>query len=144
MPKFGTIRRGGLESGSVYTGLLDFGLKLDLEKALGWRGASLRLARLTYQAQITKWLSIQPELQVIINPGGNQDLTTHSFSAGAYQLHSRIMSLPANADKRLGRATRRIGTRRIRANRIFVSRPHPPPSDLEKLSDPPTEGMHLW
>ena len=41
MPKFGTIRRGGLESGSVYSGLLDFGLKLDLEKALGWRGASL-------------------------------------------------------------------------------------------------------
>jgi carbohydrate-selective porin OprB len=33
--------KGGLESGSVYTGLLDFGLKLDLEKALGWRGASL-------------------------------------------------------------------------------------------------------
>ena len=33
--------KGGLESGTVYTGLLDFGLKLDLEKALGWRGASL-------------------------------------------------------------------------------------------------------
>jgi carbohydrate-selective porin OprB len=33
--------KGGLESGSVYTGLLDFGLKLDLEKAFGWPGASL-------------------------------------------------------------------------------------------------------
>ena len=33
--------KGGLESGSVFTGLLDFGLKLDLEKAFGWRGASL-------------------------------------------------------------------------------------------------------
>jgi porin len=33
--------KGGLETGTVYTGLLDFGLKLDLEKALGWRGASL-------------------------------------------------------------------------------------------------------
>src|SRR6516165_2719507 len=33
--------KGGLESGTVYTGLLDFGLKLDLEKAFGWRGASL-------------------------------------------------------------------------------------------------------
>ena len=32
--------KGGLESGSVFTGLLDFGLKLDLDKALGWRGAS--------------------------------------------------------------------------------------------------------
>jgi porin len=32
--------KGGLESGAVYTGLLDFGLKLDLEKAFGWRGAS--------------------------------------------------------------------------------------------------------
>jgi len=28
----------------------------------------------TYQAQINKWLSIQPDLQLIINPGGNQDL----------------------------------------------------------------------
>ena len=27
--------KGGLESGSVYTGLLDFGLILDLEKAIG-------------------------------------------------------------------------------------------------------------
>jgi porin len=33
--------RGGLETGTVFTGLLDFGLKLDLEKAIGWRGASL-------------------------------------------------------------------------------------------------------
>lgn len=33
--------KGGLKSGTVYTGLLDVGLKLDLEKALGWRGASL-------------------------------------------------------------------------------------------------------
>jgi porin len=33
--------KGGLESGTVYTGLLDFGLKLDLEKAFGWQGASL-------------------------------------------------------------------------------------------------------
>ncbi|CAN5477798.1 carbohydrate porin [soil metagenome] len=28
----------------------------------------------TYQAKVTKWLSIQPDLQFIINPGGNQDL----------------------------------------------------------------------
>jgi porin len=28
-----------------------------------------------YQAQITKWLSIQPDMQVIINPGGNKDLS---------------------------------------------------------------------
>jgi porin len=33
--------KGGLESGTVFTGLLDFGLKLDLEKAFGWPGASL-------------------------------------------------------------------------------------------------------
>jgi porin len=33
--------KGGLASGTVYTGLLDFGLKLDLEKAFGWRGASV-------------------------------------------------------------------------------------------------------
>ena len=33
--------KGGLESGSVYTGLLDFSVKLNLEKALCWPGASL-------------------------------------------------------------------------------------------------------
>jgi len=32
---------GGLKHGSVYTGLLDFGVNLDLEKSVGWQGASL-------------------------------------------------------------------------------------------------------
>jgi porin len=36
-------------------------------------GAEMALEA-TYQTQITKWLSIQPDLQVIIHPGGNQDL----------------------------------------------------------------------
>ena len=30
---------GGLRTGSVYTGLLDFGSELDLEKIMGWHGA---------------------------------------------------------------------------------------------------------
>jgi porin len=32
---------GGLKQGTVYTGLLDFGIELDLEKAIGWQGASV-------------------------------------------------------------------------------------------------------
>lgn len=32
---------GGEEAGAVYTGLLDFGVNVDLERALGWRGASV-------------------------------------------------------------------------------------------------------
>jgi porin len=32
---------GGQKSGSVYTGLLDFGGTVDLEKAIGWKGASM-------------------------------------------------------------------------------------------------------
>ena len=36
-------------------------------------GAEMVL-EVTYQAQITKWLSMQPDLQFVINPGGNQDL----------------------------------------------------------------------
>lgn len=31
---------GGIETGAVYTGLLDFGAQLDLEKVVGWQGAS--------------------------------------------------------------------------------------------------------
>jgi porin len=32
---------GGLKRGAVYTGLLDFGAELDLEKLIGWKGASV-------------------------------------------------------------------------------------------------------
>ncbi len=32
---------GGLGTGTVYTGLLDFGVDVDLERAFGWEGASL-------------------------------------------------------------------------------------------------------
>ena len=32
---------GGLKQGAVYTGLLDFGAELDLEKLIGWKGASV-------------------------------------------------------------------------------------------------------
>jgi carbohydrate-selective porin OprB len=32
---------GGLKQGTVYTGLLDFGASLDLEKLVGWKGASV-------------------------------------------------------------------------------------------------------
>jgi porin len=32
---------GGLKRGAVYTGLLDFGAQLDLEKLIGWKGASV-------------------------------------------------------------------------------------------------------
>jgi len=32
---------GGIEQGAVYTGLLDFGVNLDLEKAIGWEGGSV-------------------------------------------------------------------------------------------------------
>jgi porin len=32
---------GGLERGAVYTGLLDFGAEFDVEKLIGWKGASV-------------------------------------------------------------------------------------------------------
>lgn len=32
---------GGIGTGAVYTGLLDFGVDVDLERAFGWQGASL-------------------------------------------------------------------------------------------------------
>ena len=40
---------GGIKAGAVYTGLLDFGAELDLEKAVGWHGASV--------STIWQWLS---------------------------------------------------------------------------------------
>jgi carbohydrate-selective porin OprB len=36
-------------------------------------GAEMAL-EFTYQAQFTKWLAVQPDIQFIINPGGTQDL----------------------------------------------------------------------
>ena len=32
---------GGIKQGAVYTGLLDFGATVDLEKLVGWKGASV-------------------------------------------------------------------------------------------------------
>jgi porin len=32
---------GGIKTGAVYTGLMNFGASVDLEKAVGWKGASL-------------------------------------------------------------------------------------------------------
>lgn len=47
----------------------------DLSKDAGSVGVGAEMAlEITYQAQITKSLSIQPDLQIILNPGGNQDL----------------------------------------------------------------------
>jgi len=44
-------------------------------RAAGAVGASAEMAlEATYQAQITPWLGVQPDLQYIINPGGSQDL----------------------------------------------------------------------
>jgi porin len=37
-------------------------------------GGAEMVLEATYQAQIIKWLCIQPDMQVIINPGGNRDL----------------------------------------------------------------------
>jgi carbohydrate-selective porin OprB len=34
---------GGLKQGGLYIGLLTFGLNLDLEKAVGWNGASVNM-----------------------------------------------------------------------------------------------------
>ena len=43
-------------------------------ESAGGLGAEMALEA-TYLVQITKWLSIQPDLQVIINPGGNKGLS---------------------------------------------------------------------
>jgi porin len=37
-------------------------------------GGAEMVLEVTYQAQIIKWLSMQPDLQFVINPDGNQDL----------------------------------------------------------------------
>ena len=48
-------------------------------------GAEMAL-ELSYQAQLTKWLSIQPDLQVIINPGGNNELNNAIVVGGRVSL----------------------------------------------------------
>lgn len=42
---------GGITPGAVYTGLLDFGVNLDLEKASGWQGASMNTTWLWISGQ---------------------------------------------------------------------------------------------
>jgi porin len=50
----------GAQQAAIISGSVGVGAEMVLE--------------VTYQAQITKWLSMQPDLQFVINPGGNQDL----------------------------------------------------------------------
>jgi Carbohydrate-selective porin, OprB family len=50
----------GARHAAIVSGSTGVGAEMDLE--------------VTYQAQITRWLSIQPDLQFVINPGVNQDL----------------------------------------------------------------------
>ena len=50
----------GAQQAAIVSGSVGVGAEMVLE--------------VTYQAQITKWLSMQPDLQFVINPGGNQDL----------------------------------------------------------------------
>ena len=38
---------GGLKQGAVYTGLLDFRAKVDFEKLVGWKGATLLTGKLS-------------------------------------------------------------------------------------------------
>jgi len=87
------------DTGLVYTGLIptrdedQFGLAfgyaqltngsretLELEGARGV-GAEM-VFEATYQAVLTPWLSVQPNVQYIINPGGTQDLG-NAFILGA-------------------------------------------------------------
>jgi porin len=51
---------GGAQQAAIVSGSVGVGAEMVLE--------------VTYQAQITKWLSMQPDVQFVINPGGNQDL----------------------------------------------------------------------
>jgi porin len=45
--------------------------------AAGTTGISAEMAlELTYQANLTPWLSVQPDIQVILNPGGSSELST--------------------------------------------------------------------
>jgi porin len=45
-----------------------------INESVGGLGAEMAFEA-TYLTQITKWLNIQPDLQVIINPGGNKGLS---------------------------------------------------------------------
>lgn len=86
------------DTGLVYTGLIPtrdedqlgvaFGYaqltngSIDTLETEGSKGVGAEMVvEFTYQAVITKWLSIQPNAQIIINPGGTQDLN-NAFVVG--------------------------------------------------------------
>jgi len=85
---------GGLRTGSVYTGLLDFGSELDLEKLIGWRGARASTTWL--------WMSGQDASQELV---GN--FLTISNIAGFNTL--RCAELWLEQDLLDGQASLRLG-----------------------------------
>jgi carbohydrate-selective porin OprB len=67
----------------------------DLSKDAGSVGVGAEMAlEITYQAKTTKCLSTQPDLQIMINPAGNQDLIMPSLSAAASRSFSKIYAYP--------------------------------------------------
>jgi porin len=77
-PENRNFLRHSAEAGLVYRGLAQSDARDSLGLAVAWLGVS-REARdeftveLTYQHAITDWWSVQPDMQWIINPGGNSD-----------------------------------------------------------------------
>ena len=58
----------------AYAKLSSGALQQGSSESAGGLGAEMALEA-TYLTQITKWLSLQPDLQFIINPGGNKGLS---------------------------------------------------------------------
>lgn len=67
--------------GFGYAGLSN-GARNSLESGGSNPTGAEMVVEFTYQAQITRWLVVQPDLQYIINPGGTSDLN-NAFAVGA-------------------------------------------------------------
>lgn len=77
---------GGLEQGTVYTGLLDFDLTHDAAQ-LAFDESARRVGyeivlEATYDIEVTPWLHVQPDAQYIIRPGTTGDLDNAFFLGG--------------------------------------------------------------
>lgn len=77
-PENRNFLRHSAEAGLVYRGLAQDDAGDSLGLGLAWLGVS-REARdeftveLTYQYALTRWWNVQPDVQWVINPGGNSD-----------------------------------------------------------------------
>src|SRR6516165_4970251 len=111
---------GGLKQGTIYTGLLKLGLNLDLEKAVGWCGASLG----------TTWFWLSGR-------DASQDLAGNFLTISGTPDSTRCVFSNSGSSKICWTTKSRFASDSLRPIRNLLSRNTAPHSSMPPSAGPP-------